>query len=292
MKQVLQILDNIHQLKLCSFNAQKAIEARQLESACDAIKRYLEFDLDTIESIYQQTGVLEDETPPTSPVDDGLGLMGPSPVAQLKQSHEILSSLVVEAFDDAVARDNNDDLIKYFKLFPLIGRGHLGLDRFSAYICGLISNNCKLGIKAVVEKGNPSMYVDCLTHLFENVANMMDRQEAMVELHYGPGSLYLVMLRLQREVDIQSSILMSAFEDAQQLDRKMHQIQKAVEDKYKTNESSESVIEPRERDQLLGEMSSICQKIHLFDRFLKVRVAVLGIDIEQARFIEKRVCSR
>ncbi len=55
----------------------------------------------------------------------------------------------------------------------------------------------------------------------------------------------------------------------------MHQISQLLDAKYLKNSTvTELLIEPRELDQLLIDIASICQKIHLFDRFLKVRAWV------------------
>jgi conserved oligomeric Golgi complex subunit 4 len=60
-----------------------------------------------------------------------------------------------------------------------------------------------------------------MTRLFEVVAGMIDQQEDMVESYYGPGSMHIVILRLQREVDIQSSMLLNEFKETRQIERKV-----------------------------------------------------------------------
>jgi COG4 transport protein len=111
----------------------------------------LEFDLETIEGIYKETEVLEVGTP-SSPIDDNGGLMGCSPVTTLNQLHGVLTTMLMDAFDDAVARDASALMIKCFKLFPKISRHSLGLDKFSAYICGIVSSHCKTAVKTSLEK--------------------------------------------------------------------------------------------------------------------------------------------
>jgi conserved oligomeric Golgi complex subunit 4 len=60
-----------------------------------------------------------------------------------------------------------------------------------------------------------------LTSLFETIANVIDRQRAMVETHYGPGRMLLVIQKLQKEADIQSAIILDSMIDARQLRRKV-----------------------------------------------------------------------
>lgn len=107
--------------------------------------------------------------------------------------------------------------------------GSLGLDKFSAYVCGIVSSHCKKAMKVATEQSAFNLtteeshsYVDLMTRLFEVVATMIDQQEDMVESHYGPGSMHIVILRLQREVDVQSSILLNGFKEYRQVERKVY----------------------------------------------------------------------
>ena len=65
-------------------------------------------------------------------------------------------------------------------------------------------------------------YAGLLTRLFETIAMVIDRQEAMVETTYGPGRMLRVIQRLQREAEIQSSIILDAFSEKRQLQRKVN----------------------------------------------------------------------
>lgn len=120
--------------------------------------------------------------------------------------------------------------------------------------------------------GEISVYVNLITRLFEVTATMIDGQEAMVETHYGPGSMYIVLLRLQREVDSQSSLLLNGFMEARHIDKKIKDIRKEQDTVFKNIQTlTEPLVEPRELDKILGELASICEKAHLFDRFLRIR---------------------
>lgn len=156
VKQCAFILENIGDLKTCKFRAEQAVNSGDLDLACMQIAKYLEFDLETIDKIYHRTEVLL-HSPVSfsniSPSSDE-GLMGPSPVSDLKKLHGILTARLVDEFEKAVANDAYDQMIKVFKLFPKIGRGFLGLDRFSAYISSIVSNHCKKATKEAIEKRN------------------------------------------------------------------------------------------------------------------------------------------
>jgi len=45
-----------------------------------------------------------------------------------------LTDFLMIAFDDAVAGKNSQEITSVFKLFPLIGKVELGLDKLSAYV--------------------------------------------------------------------------------------------------------------------------------------------------------------
>eukprot|EP00842_Homolaphlyctis_polyrhiza_P005133 jgi/Hompol1/5620/HPOL_004593-RA len=130
--------------------------------------------------------------------------------------------MLMDKFDEAVQRGNSEEIISNFRLFPLLGQVDLGLDKFSAYICGMISRHCQEGMRAMTESANKkTMHLDLMTRLFEIIALMVDRQSALVETHYGPGKMLHVILRLQREADIQTSIILGGLMETRQLQRKL-----------------------------------------------------------------------
>ncbi|KAI8926530.1 COG4 transport protein-domain-containing protein [Entophlyctis helioformis] len=235
VKTTLQLLDDVQELK-------RAIARSDIETGADFIARFLRFNVEPVEEIFVHTMVMADDQDPgfmgisatdgsTSPgVDDPLGLMGPSPVKSLRHAQATLTNLLMDEFDAAVQANNPDEIVRCFKMFPQLGKAELGLDKFAAYVCGNISQFCHEGMRAATESNNRrNMYVDLITRLFEVIASMIDRQEAMVESHYGPGRMLSVIQRLQREADIQSSILIGGLMEARQLKRKVKDIQ-AYED--------------------------------------------------------------
>jgi hypothetical protein len=137
---------------MCAYRADQAVSSHDYELASFQITRYLEFDLDTIDGIYQQTEVLGSLSPVcASPVEDLGGLMGHSPITALKQLHGVLTGMLMEEFDQAVSNDSSEDMITCFKIFPKIAKGSLGLDKFSAYISSKVSNHCKQAMKQALE---------------------------------------------------------------------------------------------------------------------------------------------
>ena len=120
---------------------------------------------------------------------------------------ESLQETLMQAFDQGTTTNNNTALTFIFKLFPLIGRKELGLDKLAAYLCTSISQTISQTLKKAIESSipdftlwlifveNKSMYLDCLVLLFESVASMIDKQEQMVEFYYGVGSMLIIIQR-------------------------------------------------------------------------------------------------
>ncbi len=142
-----------------------------------------------------------------------------------------------------------------FKQFPRIGMSEVGLDKLAAHVCTLVANNVNEALKKALESKNNTMYVDCLILLFETVARMIDRQQAMVEYYYGPGSMASVLVRLSRESDVQSCLLINSLAEARQLERKVKEIKK-WQDVHRRSKGASAPppidIELREIDTILG----------------------------------------
>ena len=277
VQNTLKLLDAIDELKAIAAALQEAVSESDLQRGCSQVKRFLEFHVDEIETIFQRTMVYES----SDSKDVSLGLMGPSPVAAIKASQTVLSNMLADEFDTAVSKGSSDDIVKCFKLFPQLGQSDMGLDRFSAYVCGNISRICQDAMRDVLLQSNPSpsVHADLITNLFETVAKMIDSQTDLVQSVYGAGRMMAVMQRLQRETDIQASIIIDNFSEKNRLKRNLHDI-KQYEDGMRQTRSTptsaeppaiEPPLDPRDLNVLLSQITNICQKANLFDRFLRIR---------------------
>ncbi|KAL2917072.1 Golgi transport complex subunit 4 [Polyrhizophydium stewartii] len=282
VKSVVQILSDIQDLKACAVGAKQAIARNDIETGAEFIQRFLAHNVQPIQQIFDLTMLVPDGdyAGDVAELDlDTLGLLGASPIAALRSAQTTLTGMLMDAFDTAVQNADTDALVQCFKLFPLLGQTELGLDKFSAYTCGLVAKHCQDGMRAAIEGGaRKSMHVDLLTRLFEAIASMVDRQAVLVEMHYGPGRMLSVMVRLQREADIQASILLGGLMEMRQLQRKVKEIEQFENMSRKKSQPPnapplEPPVDPRELDVILTEIASICQKAHLFDRFLRMRAA-------------------
>ncbi|KAJ3319595.1 Golgi transport complex subunit 4 [Blyttiomyces sp. JEL0837] len=313
VKATLNLLSDIQELKDCAAGIKETMKIKDYENAAKYISRYLRYDPDRFEKIFQQhaesvspVGVLShqssaaDNAPTTTsngntnadqlsaltldiPMDpsDPLAvallesgiqvLTAVSPLQILKAAKHSLNEAVLEEFDNALQTGNEEGIVRFFKLFPLIGNPGVGLDRYSGYICGIVSRYCQDGMRNSNDQVM-TFYADLLTRLYETVAGLVDKQESFVDSHYGPGRLLRVIQRLQREADIQSSIILDTFADRRQLSRKVSDIAALDIAANQGKPAPMTVqVEPKEVDAVITEIALISQRTQLFQRFLTFR---------------------
>ncbi|KAJ3162277.1 Golgi transport complex subunit 4, partial [Irineochytrium annulatum] len=311
VKSVIALVQDIQDLKDCATGVQQAISANDYEVAGRYIQRFLQFDQASIEKIFlsESQAAAARAAAASSPTDepvssalrDAAEVLGPdssldagvdvgadggegdgdggaigarrSPVRVLRAAQARLTDLMVDEFDRAVREHDEEGILRSVKIFPLLGKGALGLDKHAGYICGIVSRVCQDGMRGVNDRAS-SAYADLLTRLFEFVASLVDAQEAVIETYYGPGRLMRIIQRLQREADIQSSIILNTFSERKQIQRRLNEVS-AFEAAYNRSAQarSEMQVDPREVDGILNELALISQRTQLFQRFLVVRSA-------------------
>ncbi|KAL8288539.1 hypothetical protein RB600_004156 [Gaeumannomyces tritici] len=157
-----------------------------------------------------------------------------SPAATLESARESLCGLFLREFDRAAADADGARVTRFFKLFPLIGRGDVGLDVYGRYVCqgvaGTARQTLRDGPPAATTPGGGGgggtttagfFYAQALTQLFEHIARIVDGHGALVERHYGDGKMVRVIERLQVEVDVQGGIVLDSWSDERAVDRKL-----------------------------------------------------------------------
>lgn len=151
-----------------------------------------------------------------------------APWVTLESARESLCGLFLREFDKAVSENDGVRVTRFFKLFPLIGRGDVGLDVYGRYVCQGVAGTAR----AVLREG-PGMgaarkdakdgifYANALTKLFEHIARIVDGHGSLVERHYGSGKMVKVIERLQAEADVQGGIIIDSWSDERTVDRKL-----------------------------------------------------------------------
>ncbi|TPX30987.1 hypothetical protein SmJEL517_g05574 [Synchytrium microbalum] len=246
----------------CAVGVQQALKVKDYDAAARHIHKYLQFDSQVIKTVSEGVGSHDEAVPEDSPIHT------------LKVAQTTLLKTISDEFDSSVQSNNDEGISRFFKLFPLVGGGDLGLDKYSAYLCGIISRRCQDAMAGAASQ-SPNVYSEMLKVLFETIAMLVDKQESHVETLYGPGRMLRVLQRLQREADVQSVIILDSFAENRQVSRKLGEVKQAYDAvanwKSSTAPRKEIALETRELDIILSELASISQRAQLFNQFLHAR---------------------
>ncbi|KAH8891913.1 COG4-domain-containing protein [Thozetella sp. PMI_491] len=149
------------------------------------------------------------------------------PWVTLETARESLCHLFLREFERAAAEGDGAKVTRFFKLFPLIGRGDVGLDVYGKYVCQGVAGTAR----AVLKEGTATVggqgrkdgffYANALTKLFEHIAQIVENHGGLVERHYGTGKMVKVIEKLQAEADVQGGIILDSWSDERGVDRKL-----------------------------------------------------------------------
>jgi conserved oligomeric Golgi complex subunit 4 len=147
------------------------------------------------------------------------------PWVTLENAKESLCNLFLREFEKAAKGDDGIKVTRFFKLFPLIGRGDVGLDIYGRYVCqgvaGTARTTLKEGSSSLQGRKDGFFYANSLTKLFDHIARIVDSHGGIVERHYGAGKMVKVIERLQIEADIQGGIILDSWSDERSVDRRL-----------------------------------------------------------------------
>lgn len=151
-----------------------------------------------------------------------------SPAATLEAARESLCSLFLREFDKAASQGDEAKVTRFFKLFPLVGRGDVGLEIYGRFVCQGVAGMARQTLRdgpgvtaAGGQQQNTFFFAGALTKLFEHVARIVEGHGALVERHYGSGQMVKVIERLQVEVDVQAGIVLDSWSDDRTVDRRL-----------------------------------------------------------------------
>jgi hypothetical protein len=149
------------------------------------------------------------------------------PWVTLEQARESLCSLFLREFKKAAADGDAAKVTRFFKLFPLIGRGDVGLDVYGQYICQGVAGEARASLKDGLGVGGGQgrkdgvFFANALTRLFDHIARIVEAHGGLVERHYGTGKMVKVIERLQMEADVQGGIILDSWSDDRTVDRRL-----------------------------------------------------------------------
>lgn len=212
----LKVAEQVSELKACVAGVVGSMGAPQdWEAAAGYIARASRIPEEIV------TGGFANAVVPTVEVPD-------PPSVTLEAARESLCSLFLREFEKAAKENDGARVTRFFKLFPLIGRGDVGLDVYGKYVCQGVAATAR----AVLKEGTSSLgqgagkrdgffYATALTKLFEHIAQIVEGHGGLVERHYGAGKMVRVIERLQMEADVQGGIILDTWSDERTVDRKL-----------------------------------------------------------------------
>jgi hypothetical protein len=132
-------IDGINNVKHCARGVVQALEDDDCELAAEYIQKVL------VTILYQVDLEAND-------IFD-VNTQSENPILVLKRARDTLKTRVSDLLDTAIGDNKEVDIMRYVKIFPQIGLHDIGLDRFSAFLCGLISRACQESMREISSSG-------------------------------------------------------------------------------------------------------------------------------------------
>ncbi|XP_058446819.1 conserved oligomeric Golgi complex subunit 4 [Malaya genurostris] len=267
-----QRVHDLIDLQLCSQGVIAAIKEEDFEKGAIHVNRFLSMD----KNLLQKTA------------DDVSGSITSvrKAVSTLEQATTQIRDVVCQKFDDAVKKDDLASVERFFKIFPLLGMHDQGLEKFMTYICSMLQVKAQKELRssmdiAKAEKRTTVAYSDTLTVLLENIARVVEVNQAIIENCYGAGRLTQVVSILQRECDEEVVQLILEFNKNRQIGRRVTQINDYIKNSgstsavghYRNTSGGGSVdkLNAKDIDALIGEITIIHSRAELYIKFVKRR---------------------
>jgi conserved oligomeric Golgi complex subunit 4 len=294
VQQTLQVVEQVAELKACVHGVVGSMGAPQdWEAAAGYIARASKVPEAIIRGGFAASIVPSVEVPD-------------APWVTLENAKESLCGLFLREFEKAAKEGDGTKVTRFFKLFPLIGRGDTGLDVYGRYVCQGVAGTARQTLKEVPGgqgRKDGFFYANALTKLFEHIAQIVEGHGGLVERHYGAGQMVKVIERLQMEADVQGGIILDSWSDERGVDRRLTDVKsypfsflvqtfvppsKGLAGTPRMNSpalgggnnrnSEDEGVDMKEVDELLREIAVMLGRWALYSRFLagKCRVSLSG----------------
>ncbi|KAI1333158.1 COG4-domain-containing protein [Xylariaceae sp. FL0255] len=285
VQQTLNVVEQVAELKACVHGVVGSMGAPQdWEAAAGYISRASKVPEAIIRGGFAASIVPSVEVPD-------------APWVTLENSKESLCGLFLREFEKAAKEGDGAKVTRFFKLFPLIGRGDVGLDVYGKYVCQGVAGTARATLKEVpggASRKDGFFYANALTKLFEHIAQIVESHGGLVERHYGEGKMVRVIERIQMEADVQGGIILDSWSDDRNVDRRLTDVksypfsflvqsflpsQMALGGSSRVNSpavgggtnhrnSEDEGVNMKEVDGLLNEISLMLGRWSLYSRFL------------------------
>ncbi|CAK7214746.1 Golgi transport complex subunit 4 [Sporothrix bragantina] len=209
IEKTLAVVEQVKELKSCVAGVVGSMGAPQdWEAAANYLARASLIPADIIASGFANAVV------PTVEVPD-------PPAETLEAARESLCRLFLSEFERAAKENDDANVTRFFKLFPLIGRADVGLDVYGRKVCLILAESARTVFREAPPKKDHFFYANALAKLFVQITKIVEDHGTLVERHYGGGQMIKVIGRLQKEADVQGGIIVDAWSDERGIDRKL-----------------------------------------------------------------------
>ncbi|KAK9819498.1 hypothetical protein WJX81_007056 [Elliptochloris bilobata] len=210
----------------------------------------------------------------------------------LEEAQARLQAVVRERLEEARGRRDHATILRFTRLFPLLGMPDEGLRWFVDYLRQLVTARAKENYSHLVESAGSggADFATTLTELLRDVAVALDENEPFLREAFGPQAVLEAASGLQRACDEQGTRVLQRFVQL----RRLPQLVKEVGSLSAAGRSADASaampppVDPRQVEGYLEELLLLCQRSEEYAQFVlgamaaAVAPAVLGAARENA----------
>lgn len=209
VRETTDYVGNVRELKSSILAANSALESHDWEAAAKSIGkiRLLPIEGEFINNVVPSTDVPD------------------APKITVEKWIEDLSELFTNEFNKAADSKDVEKLTKFFSLFPLIGKDHIGLDCYSKFICNIIASQSRMIITNQSQQDKFGFYPAALMKLLEIISSMINQHSGIIANYYGLNQMAGIIERVEREADSQAGLISDTFYDQRNIARIIDEVQ-------------------------------------------------------------------
>ncbi|GAA5909681.1 Golgi transport complex subunit COG4 [Sporobolomyces salmoneus] len=185
VKASIDVVQAVQDLKTAIANLDASIQKQDWEAATRAMQRARSIDQEIVRSGFAEAVVPTSDLPST-------------PTQTLEQFHATLLETFLTCFKAAAEQNDNGNIGRFFKLFPMIEEEAKGLEVYADWVGGIVRS--KTGALSSKSQ-SPTHFSSLLTTLFESIALIISQHQPIVSKYYGPTSMLSVARSLMIETD-------------------------------------------------------------------------------------------
>ncbi|KXS10025.1 COG4-domain-containing protein [Gonapodya prolifera JEL478] len=292
--QAVKVVDGVRELQsILHTLTNTPLTPSNLPQATGASARFLLLDPTLLRSVLATPSMDASVSLPTPPAGSLAALGGVDPVGRVEEARATLRTVLEGRFDEAaVQKGGGGSAVDVLVMMAQAGFGEVGMEKMAAWACGEVGRAGSEGLRGVGSAPPPAHFAHLFTSLFEHIADLVDRLQPVVEAHFGgrTRTRYLCR-RLQRECDVQATLVVDAFLERREVARKCAAARSFRPSTGRSTpgapgslrgttspiapsptSAGSSGVDARDLDAVLVELATMGQRAAMYERFLVGRV--------------------